>query len=61
MIRSILQFLALRFGRRGHKEVRWIVCQIQEEGYSFHTAVLFEISGEESTGFHVYTHGCKYD
>lgn len=61
MIRSILHFLAWQFGKGGHKGVRWIVRQIQEEGHSFHTAVLFKISGEESTGFHVHTHGCKYD
>lgn len=41
--------------------LRRVVCQIQEECDTLHTAVLLEISCEEATGFQIDTHGTKDD
>ena len=41
--------------------VRRIVCQIQEQRHSFHTAILFEVPCEESTCFHIDTHGSEHN
>ena len=41
--------------------IRRVVCQIEEKSDPFHTAVFFEIAGEESTRLHVDTHGSEDD
>jgi hypothetical protein len=40
---------------------RWIVCQVQEQRDTLHTAVLLEIACEEASSFQVDTHGTEDD
>jgi hypothetical protein len=60
MIRSILDLIRQWFSRL-RIDLRWIVGQVQEERDTLHTAVFFEISGEESTRLHVHTHSCEHN
>ena len=58
MIRSILHWVswissACAFDLRG------VVCQVQEQGDTLHTAVLLEVACEEATGLQVDTHGTE--
>lgn len=39
--------------------LRWVVCQVQEQCDTLHTAVLFEIAREETRSLQVDTHGSK--
>lgn len=39
--------------------IRGVVGQVQEKSHTFQTAVLLEISGEESSGFQIYTHSSE--
>jgi hypothetical protein len=39
--------------------LRRVVCQVQEQGNTLHTAVLFEVLGEETTRLQVDTHGTE--
>jgi hypothetical protein len=42
-------------------DIRRVVCQVQEQGNSLHTAVLLEVTSEESAGLQVDTHGTEDD
>ena len=39
------------------KNIRRVIGQVQEECNTLHTAILLEITSEETTGLHVNTHG----
>lgn len=41
--------------------VRWVVGQVQEQGDTLHTAILFKISREKATRLQVDTHGTEND
>jgi hypothetical protein len=41
--------------------LRRVVCQVQEQGDTLHTAVLLEVLCEEATRFQVHTHGTEND
>jgi len=58
MIRSILDFVS-HFANTVRQYLRRIVCQVQEQGHTLQTAVLLEISGEETSSFQVNTHSCE--
>lgn len=62
MIRSILlQIVSNHSSQTHHLDSRWVIGQIQEECDSFHTAILFEISSEETTSLHIDTHCSEND
>jgi len=47
--------------RRREQDVRRVVGQVQEQSNSLHTAILLEVTSEESAGFQVDTHGTEDD
>jgi hypothetical protein len=58
MIRSMLYWVSRVQGAKVG-DVRRVVCQVQEQGDTLHTAVLLEVSCEEPTGLQVDTHGTE--
>lgn len=42
-------------------DVRRVISQVQEQRDTLHTAVLLEITGEETASLHVDTHSCEDD
>lgn len=60
-MRSMLRWFNVLGHTQRAKDLRRVVCKVQEKGDSFHAAVLLEVSCEEPTRLEIDTHGTEND